>query len=381
VITISLCMIVKNEEHAIGRCLDSVGDLADEINIVDTGSTDRTKEMAARYTDRIYDFAWMEDFSAARNFSFDQAGKEYIMWLDADDILLEKDRAALRRLKDSLSPDYDAVLMDYVLDRDVLGNAQNVTRRHRLLRRAKNFRWIQPIHEYIPVTGRVLKIGIEISHSPFMEKKDRTRNIRMLQNAVRQEGGAPSRRYQYYLANEMLGVGRMKEAEEMFRSFVDGEVENFEDHIAACGFLSHIYRVAGDKIKELESLLKTFQFAKPRADYCCRIGSWFQEQGRYSPAVYWYELALELKEPDSYNGIINKPCWTWVPQVQLAICYGKLGQLPAACIHNEKALEYFPQDPTLLDNQRRLTEAMREQTSPFSAAGDPAVGSGAHEPS
>lgn len=358
-ITISLCMIVKNEEHAIGRCLNSVYDLADEINIVDTGSTDRTKEIAARYTDRIYDFVWTEDFAAARNFSFDQATKDYIMWLDADDVLLEKDREALRQLKMTLSPDYDAVMMNYVLDRDALGNAVNFTRRNRLLKREKNFRWVQPIHEYIPVTGKIFKSDIEVTHLPFWEKKDRTRNMRMLQNAIQLNSGASSRRYQYYMGNEMLAVGRMKEAEEMLRSFVYGEVENFEDHITACMLLSHIYREIGDQTKELEILLKTFQYAKPRADFCCRIGTWFQDQGKYALAAYWYELALELKEPDSYNGIMNKACWTWVPHVQLAICYGKMGQLQAALEHNERAMAYFPSDPALLDNHRKLSEALR----------------------
>ena len=56
--TISLCMIVKNEEAVLARCLDSVRDLVDEIIIVDTGSTDRTKAIAARYTGQIYDFPW-----------------------------------------------------------------------------------------------------------------------------------------------------------------------------------------------------------------------------------------------------------------------------------------------------------------------------------
>lgn len=55
-------MIVKNEEKHLARCLDTVQDLMDEIIIVDTGSVDRTKEIAARYTDRIYDFAWIDDF-------------------------------------------------------------------------------------------------------------------------------------------------------------------------------------------------------------------------------------------------------------------------------------------------------------------------------
>ena len=72
-ITISLCMIVKNEEPVLARCLDSVASMMDEIIIVDTGSTDRTKEIAAQYTSRIYDFTWCDDFSAARNYAFSLA--------------------------------------------------------------------------------------------------------------------------------------------------------------------------------------------------------------------------------------------------------------------------------------------------------------------
>lgn len=68
--TISLCMIVKNEEQALPKCLESIKDIVDEIIIIDTGSTDRTKELAKKFTDKIYDFEWINDFGAARNYSF-----------------------------------------------------------------------------------------------------------------------------------------------------------------------------------------------------------------------------------------------------------------------------------------------------------------------
>ena len=68
-VTISLCMIVKNEEKILARCLDSIADLMDEIIIVDTGSADATKAIAANYTDKVYDFEWIGDFAAARNFA------------------------------------------------------------------------------------------------------------------------------------------------------------------------------------------------------------------------------------------------------------------------------------------------------------------------
>src|SRR5690606_26056361 len=98
-ISISLCMIVKNEESVIARCLDSVKDLVDEINIVDTGSTDNTKGIVQQYTNRVFDFNWIDNFAAARNFSFQQATKDYILWLDADDVLTIEEHEKFKSLK------------------------------------------------------------------------------------------------------------------------------------------------------------------------------------------------------------------------------------------------------------------------------------------
>ena len=100
--TLSLCMIVRNEEEVLGRCLESVKDLADEVIIVDTGSDDRTKEIAARFTDRIFDFEWRDDFSAARNFAFSKGTKDFLMWLDADDVIPRKRQSGLRDLRKRL---------------------------------------------------------------------------------------------------------------------------------------------------------------------------------------------------------------------------------------------------------------------------------------
>ena len=141
-ISITLCMIVKNEEASLARCLDSVNGIADEIVIVDTGSTDRTRQIASRYTDRIVDFEWVDDFAAARNYAFDQAKSEYILWLDADDVFEPEDRAKLIALKRSLDPDVDSVTMDYNLSFTADGKVAYNLRRNRLVRRDRQFRWI-----------------------------------------------------------------------------------------------------------------------------------------------------------------------------------------------------------------------------------------------
>ena len=359
VINVSLCMIVKNEEETIGRCLDSVRDLVDEINIVDTGSTDRTREIVARYTDRIFDFAWKQDFAAARNYSFEQATQDYVFWLDADDVLLEPDRERFRELKNTLDPRIDSVIMNYVLSRDSAGNAHNVTRHNRLVKRAIGPRWIYPIHEILVIRGNLLFSPVEITHAPKLEKRNRTRNLTILQEHIRKEG--LSRRSEFYLANELFDNERYDEALAAYESFLEGPVENFEDHIAACGVLAHLYHERGDSAKELNYLFKTFEYDVPRADYCCRIGLWFEQKGEFRQAAFWYELAAGQDIPVDYFGLMNLVCWTWAPHVQLTLCYGKLGELGKALEHNEKALAYFPNDPNLLENKRKLEAAMEQQ--------------------
>ena len=89
-ISVSVCMIVKNEEKVLRRCLDSLAGLYEELVIVDTGSTDSTKEIAGRYTDKVYDLVWTGSFSDARNFAFDKCTCDYIYSVDADEILAGK---------------------------------------------------------------------------------------------------------------------------------------------------------------------------------------------------------------------------------------------------------------------------------------------------
>ncbi|RCK72782.1 MAG: Glycosyl transferase, group 2 family protein [Anaerolineae bacterium] len=106
---LSLCMIVKNEEANLPHCLDSVKDVVDEIIIVDTGSTDRTKEIALSYGAKLYDFEWIDDFSAARNFSLEKATGEWILVLDADEKLEKRTAKKLREL--AKVSDVDAYVM------------------------------------------------------------------------------------------------------------------------------------------------------------------------------------------------------------------------------------------------------------------------------
>ena len=84
--TLSVTLIVKNEERVLKRLMDCLS-FADEIVVVDTGSSDGTMEIARDYTDKVYRVEWQDDFSSARNFALSKATMQYVMWLDADDIV------------------------------------------------------------------------------------------------------------------------------------------------------------------------------------------------------------------------------------------------------------------------------------------------------
>ena len=89
--SISVCIIAKNEEKMIADCLESVKSIADEIILVDTGSTDATKKIASSYTDKIYNYEWKDDFAAARNFGLEKAISEFLLVIDCDERLVNPD--------------------------------------------------------------------------------------------------------------------------------------------------------------------------------------------------------------------------------------------------------------------------------------------------
>src|SRR3989344_1922813 len=99
--TISLCMITKNEENLLKNCLNNIKDTVDEIIIVDTGSADNTKETARKFNAKIFDFKWGDNFSEARNFSLQKATQEWILVLDADEKISNFDLEKIKNLTKS----------------------------------------------------------------------------------------------------------------------------------------------------------------------------------------------------------------------------------------------------------------------------------------
>jgi glycosyltransferase involved in cell wall biosynthesis len=146
-VQVSLCLIVKNEEANLPPCLQPVADLVNEVVVVDTGSTDRSREVAAALGARVFDFPWVEDFSAARNESLRRATCPWIFWLDADDRVDEANHAKLRALFGSLRDLNAAYIMQTALLRKT-GSPQLVDH-IRLFPNHPDIRWRYRIHEQI----------------------------------------------------------------------------------------------------------------------------------------------------------------------------------------------------------------------------------------
>lgn len=353
-ITISLCMIVKNEEAVIGRCLDSVHELVDEINIVDTGSTDRTKEIVRQYTDRIFDFTWIDDFAAARNFSFQQATKQYVLWLDADDVFTKENQEKLKHLKQTLNQEIDAVSMKYHLSFDEDGNVTSLLRRNRLVKNKNAYQWIGAVHEYLEVSGNLHESDIAVAHLPLHHDKDR--NIKIYEQLI-SSGQTLSPRDTFYYANELLDHERFKEAAKYYERFLDSKLGWIEDNILACFKLADCYFVLNQTDQMLSSILRTFTYDLPRPEACCRMGYFFLERQENESAIYWY-LQATLNENDKVISLQNPSFSTWLPHLQLCVLYDRLAQYETAFYHNECARKYKPQDPNILHNRAYLNEQL-----------------------
>ena len=354
--TISLCMIVKNEEDTLEKCLSSVKSIADEIVIVDTGSNDGTKEIAARFTDKIYDFAWIDDFSAARNFSYAQATKDYILWLDADDIILPEDVVKIKSLKETMAPEIDVVMMKYNTGFDAQGRVIFSYFRERLSKRACNHRWREPVHEYLESGGKRINADICVTHAK-PHGRIGGRNICIYESLLA-KGKELSPRGMYYYARELNDHGRYADAIRWFNLFLNSGQGWVEDNIAACGEMAGCYAAENMHQEALLSMLRSFDYDTPRAETCCQIGYYFKEQRKYRQAIFWFGLVLNLEKDENSLGFRREDCWGYIPCIELAVCYDKLGDYEKAVSYNEMAFEFKPDSPAVLHNKKYFEDRL-----------------------
>lgn len=334
-ITVSLCMIVKNEEETLRRCLDSVRDLVEEMIVVDTGSTDRTVEIAEDCGAIVRTFPWCDDFAAARNFSFAQATMQYCMWLDADDVLEPADRQAFQKLKETLTPDTDVVMLRYHTGFGADGAPAFTYWRERLLRRAAGFRWQGAVHEAIAPAGKIVYGDAAVCHRKI-GPGDPDRNLRIFEGLLaRGETLAP--REQFYYARELTYHNRDAEAAVVFERFLDAGNGWVENNLEACRNLAQAYERLQQPEKAFAALTRALRFGPPRAELCCDLGRFFFDRADYKTAAFWYERATEAVPAETDGGFHEPDCYGYIPLMQLCVCWYHLGDTQKAVEYNERA--------------------------------------------
>lgn len=140
---------------------------------------------------------------------------------------------------------------------------------------------------------------------------------------------------------------------ELFLNSGDGSAEA---KLTACDRLAGIYGYLGNKDKQKEFVLKSFEYDIPHAEFCCRLGYDFLESGDISKAIYWYKLALSLETPADTNIFYNRACWTWLPNLQLCVCYYRLGDKKIAYEYIKEAYKDEPGNQSILKYKSELED-------------------------
>jgi glycosyltransferase involved in cell wall biosynthesis len=314
-VTISLCMIVKNEADILRRCLASIADLMDEIVIVDTGSTDRTKEIAAEFTDRIYDYVWQEDFAAARNFAFSKATMEYIYSADADEVVDYFNHKRFAELKQALLPEIEIVQMHYITPPQYNTTA-NFKKEYRpkLYRRLRSFVWIDAVHETVRLDPVVYDSDIEIKHLPRSLHAER--DFKLFGCVFEREGSLSAKLHSMYV-KELYVSGKEEdfvEAADILGHTLKMPEASFDMKREAICALCRLHRLKGDTGRFFSLAFKLMPSAIC-AELCYEVGSYFKDQEDYEEAVQWFELAAYQAEP-----VIDVRAGGILPLLELGEC-------------------------------------------------------------
>lgn len=330
-IRISLCMIVKNEESVLDRCLNSIADLVEEIIIVDTGSTDATKEIASHYTDKVYDFAWVEDFSKARNFAFSKATQDYIYSADADEVLDGENRKRFQLLKKTLLPEIEIVQMKYAnqMEHNTVYNYDEEYR-PKLFRRLRTFVWQEPIHETVAIHPVVYDSDIVITHLPL--ENHAARDFRAFERQI-EAGVRLSTRLSNMYAKELFIAGGPEEfrrAGVFFEQTVTESGRSANEVMEACLVVARAARLAGEDTQFFKFILKVV-VGSECSEACYELGEFYFAKEDYEEAALWYYNARYETEP-----VLDIRTGQELALERLIECYHLLGEEEQAELYREE---------------------------------------------
>jgi len=329
-------MIVKNEESCLEDCLNSYKDAFDEIIVVDTGSTDSTKDIAHKFTNKVYDFSWVNDFSKARNFAFSLCNCDYIFSADADEILEPSELEKLLNLKKVIMPEVEIVTFLYKNDSN-FNTSYNfkIEPRAKLYKRLRNFTWVSPIHETIRLEPLIFDSDISISHRPSSNHSKRDFDI-------------------YYKSLD-TGIRFLDYAVCMFikELFISGERSDFIKALPYLNKLARLQSYKDDTKKYIRvGLIKAYRINKdfdnffkevslelcdnPCAETCLELAYYYEDKLDYEQAILWF-----INAANETTSIIDIHACTDRPRICLSKCYAKLANECIIANDEELASKYM----------------------------------------
>ncbi|MBR6344066.1 MAG: glycosyltransferase family 2 protein [Selenomonadaceae bacterium] len=371
---ISACVIVKNEEQNIGRWISCMRQAAEELIIVDTGSTDRTLDIVRAAGIRPYEFAWIDDFSAAKNYALEQATGDWVCFLDADEFMEAKDSQRLSAVLERLWKTHRAdVLTCTWVNVDTDRGNHVISREYvqRIFRNLPYLRYRGAIHEYLSAGERdksiinVLDESIVIYHTGYsqslMEAKGH-RNLALLQAEAERNGF--SEEHAVYFCDCYFGLGDMENALKYAR--IAAELPRERQLLP--GEEYHIYFAAlenmgqGDREEYASILPKAVQRYPEIASFWVRWGLYLHRSGHYSEAREKLVQALDClatnKKSTARDIVVEKGQDLFPEAFSLLARYDRMRREQGKAIkHLVQALKLFPHEKRLL---RELFLSMRD---------------------
>ena len=344
--SISLCMIVKNEEKFLGQCLESVKNVVDEMIIVDTGSTDRTVEIAENFGAKVYHHAWRNDFSEARNYGLQFATGDWILQLDADEALESDDielvRAAVK------SDQYSAV---YVAIYSTISGKPSKHYFPRIFRRGKaHFHGI--VHNQLIVDGtllhseiRVYHYGYDLSREEMLAKYERSEKL-----LLRQIEADPDDLFAWHNLirihrNQFKYDQALEESERVLHRL--GSQKDRPAYLEILYDAADCAGILGDFKRAEQFCLAALEIKPDYIDAIYVLGSVYKARGDYFKALKKYSIFLNMLEKmNERPDIENVKLCTFgnkVPALQnMAACFMNLNKKEKAIEYLEESLRFDP---------------------------------------
>lgn len=333
---ISLCMIVKDEERWIENCLKSIYKTVNEIIIVDTGSSDRTKEICMAFDSKILDYTWEDSFAAARNYGIQKAKGEWILWLDADEEIVLTDGELLLNFLRTYEEDALAVpVVSYYGKLPVDAGRAYTFCSHRFFRNNKGYEFIGDIHEYPDIKGFIpdykkdmLHIA-KIYHYGYLDevnegKKKSERNIQILQKVKAKSEGSPW--VDYHIASEYYRAEQYKMAFDQVNAAICGFLNNKQIPPAIVYKLKYdILIIRSSYDSAWPGIEKAIELYPDYVDLHFYKGLILYEKEMYVDAMTTFQHCLILGE-QNYKYLTLVGCGSYRAWYYICRCYEKMGK-------------------------------------------------------